>query len=167
MKNRRFKHKNITLVLNSDYLPINVTSLNKAFKLVYKGKAEIVESEGEINNKHKRPSIIRLYKYVNLPYRKLVLSKDNIFRRDEHSCVYCGGSSNLTIDHIIPKSKGGLNTWENLATCCFRCNAYKKDKTLEESNMTLLIKPIKPNPTYFLYRSYKTIEKWQPYIFNN
>jgi len=163
------QNSNLILVLNSDYLPVNVTSFKRAFKLVYKGKAEIVESEGEIftsTKKFAKPSVIRLIKYVSIPYRKVVLSRDNIFRRDEHRCAYCNTNKDLTIDHIYPKSRGGKNSWENLITCCFKCNSKKGDKTPEEAKMELLYKPTKPGSVYFMYRSYKKIEKWQPYIFN-
>lgn len=168
---QKTKHKGINpiLVLNSDYLPVNVTSCARAFKLVYKGKAEIVEVDGEIVTSSKRfdrPSVIRLVKYINIPYKKIVLSRDNIFRRDDFRCAYCDSTKDLTIDHIYPKSRGGLNTWENLITSCFSCNSKKGDRTLEESHMKLLYNPIRPNPTYFLYRSYKKMHKWQPYMFS-
>jgi len=154
------------LVLNSDYLPVNVTTFKKAYKLVYKGKAEIVEQDNlyKVNDKFTKPSVIRLIKYVNIPYRKVVLSRENIFKRDEHKCAYCPSVKNLTVDHIIPKSKGGLNTWENLITCCFSCNAKKGDRTPEQAGMKLSFKPSKPHPIYFIYKIHKDVEKWQPYL---
>ncbi len=156
------------LVLNSDYLPINITSFSKAFKLIYKNKAEVIESEGEFATSTKtfaKPVVIRLIRYVHIPYRKVVLSRDNIFKRDNHSCAYCESTKNLTVDHIKPKSKGGKNTWENLITSCFDCNAKKGDKTLEEANMKLLFNPVKPGLNFFIYKSHKKLEKWRPYIF--
>ena len=155
------------LVLNSDYLPINVTTFKKAFKLVYKGKAEIVEENGNVNVGNKRlnrPSVIRLVKYVNIPYRKVVMSRENIFKRDGHTCTYCGSHKNLTIDHIYPKSKGGANNWDNLITSCFPCNAKKGDRTPEQAGMKLGFSPFRPNPLYFICRSHKNEDKWQPYL---
>lgn len=155
------------LVLNSDYLPVNVTSFKKAFKLIYKGKAEIVEEDGDVytyNKKFSRPSVIRLVKYVNIPYRKVVMSRENIFKRDEYTCVYCGSHKNLTIDHIHPRSKGGGNNWDNLITSCFSCNAKKGDRTPEQAGMKLSFTPFKPNPLYFICKSHKNEDKWQPYL---
>ena len=156
------------LVLNMDYLPINVTTFKKAFKLVYKGKAEVVEDEGNVivtsKKTFKKPSVIRLINYVVVPYRKIVLSRENIFKRDERRCAYCSSIKNLTIDHIIPKSKGGRNSWENLVTCCFPCNAKKGDRTPEQANLKLNIKPVKPNPFYFIYKTHKNKNSWQPYL---
>jgi len=161
------KNSQVILLLNTDYLPINVTTFKKAFKLVYKGKAEIVENDGETytsRRSYKKPSIIRLMKYVIIPYRKVVLSRENIFKRDEFKCGYCSSPKNLTLDHIIPKSKGGKNNWENLITCCFSCNAKKGDKTLEQSGLKLQVKPFRPSAFYFMCTSNKHKDKWQPYL---
>lgn len=137
------------LVLNSDYRPINITSFKKGYKLVYKGKAEIVLSDP--NNKFKtsyeeleRPKIIRLMEYVYIPFYKVTLSKQNIFKRDGFKCAYCYSTFNLTVDHVIPKSRGGKNNWENLVTCCLNCNHKKDNRTPEEAGMSLLIKPYIP-----------------------
>ena len=162
------KRTSMILVLNADYLPINVTSFKKAFKLVYKGKAEVLVSEGDVityADTFKRPSVIRLMSYVSVPHRKVPMSRDNVFKRDDYACGYCGSHKNLTIDHIIPKSKGGKNSWENLITCCFNCNAKKGDRTPSEAAMKLLFTPSKPNAFYFLNRMYSKNEKWHPYIF--
>jgi len=153
----------MVLVLNSDYLPINITTFRKGFKLVYKGKATVIDQDG-YDMKSTKPLIIRLVKYATIPYRKVVLSRENIFKRDEFICAYCASKHDLTIDHIFPKSKGGKNNWENLITCCFTCNSKKGDRTLEQSGMELLYKPFRPNPLYFMYKSNKHEEKWQPYL---
>lgn len=137
------------LVLNADYQPINVTSLQRGFNLVYKGKAEIVKSSDipivSSVGKFVRPLIIRLLNYVSIKSRRVRVNRNRIMRRDGHSCVYCGSKKNLTIDHIIPKSKGGDNTWRNLVTCCLPCNLKKGDKSLEEVGMRLINKPTEPN----------------------
>jgi 5-methylcytosine-specific restriction endonuclease McrA len=156
------------LVLNADYLPINVTTFKKAFKLVFKGKAEVLETDGVVyscENTYKKPSVIRLISYVRIPHQKVVMSRENIFKRDDYSCAYCGSHRNLTVDHITPKSRGGDNSWGNLITCCFKCNSKKGDRTPVEAGMILLYRPSKPNPLSFLSKSYRRIDKWQPYIF--
>jgi 5-methylcytosine-specific restriction endonuclease McrA len=162
------KNHSSILVLNTDYLPINVTTFKKAFKLIYKGKAEIIEDEDNIiitNKKSfRKPTVIRLMNYVVIPYRKIILSRENIFKRDDGKCGYCTSTKNLTLDHIKPKSKGGLNTWENLVTCCFSCNSKKGDRTPEQAEMKLLITPFRPNPFYFISRIYKNKIDWQPYL---
>lgn len=156
------------LVLNSNYLPINITNLQKAFKLIYKGKAEIVlEGEDFIKTmKHdfKRPSVIRMSYHVNIPFRKVILSKENIFKRDNHTCAYCGRFRDLTVDHIQPKSKGGKDTWDNLISACLKCNYKKGDRTPEQAGMELLFKPYKPNPLHFMCESNKFRDGWDAYL---
>ena len=136
------------LVLNSDYTPINVTTVIRGFVLVSKGKAEILKSaENPIVTEYKtfiRPIIIRLLNYVKYRVRNLKINRNRIFKRDANQCVYCGSRKNLTIDHVIPKSRGGDNSWTNLATCCSPCNRKKGDKTPEEANMKLMVKPYEP-----------------------
>jgi len=136
------------LVLNSDYTPINVTSLFKGFKLVDKGKAEILKAGDTpiIAGKRtfERPLIIRLFKYVKFRIHKMKINRHRLFRRDEYQCVYCGSQKELTIDHVQPRSRGGRNTWTNLVTCCSKCNHKKGNKTPEEANMKLRRKPYEP-----------------------
>lgn len=139
---------NNVLVLNSDYSPLNVTSLQRGFTLVYKGKAEVLKSSDEpivcgVKN-FMRPLIIRLLTYVSFKRRRIRVNRHRILKRDNHSCVYCGSKKQLTIDHLIPKSKGGGNTWDNLVTCCMSCNSKKGDKLLSETNMRLMKKPTEP-----------------------
>jgi hypothetical protein len=137
------------LVLNSDYTPINVTSVIRGYNLVLKGKAEILKtsdipiitgSAPEI-----RPLIIRLLSYVKFRVRNLKINRHRIFKRDNYKCAYCESSKHLTIDHIQPKSRGGGNTWTNLVTCCRNCNLIKDNKTPEEANMKLKYKPFEPS----------------------
>jgi 5-methylcytosine-specific restriction endonuclease McrA len=136
------------LVLNADYSPLNVTTVYKGFSLVNKGKAEILKSSDNPicsgMNKFIRPLIIRLLNFVKFRIKKLKINRQRIYLRDGHQCTYCGNKRNLTIDHIIPKSRGGENTWQNLITCCSTCNRYKGDRTPEEANMILKIKPYEP-----------------------
>jgi hypothetical protein len=137
------------LVLNSDYTPINVTTLIRGFILVDKGKAEILKSGDDPivsgSNIFIRPLIIRLLNYVRFRVKPLKINRQRIFKRDGHTCAYCGTHKNLTIDHIVPKSRGGGNTWMNLITCCRNCNRIKDNKTPEEAGMKLLKKPFEPS----------------------
>ncbi len=138
------------LVLNADYQPLNITSFQKGFKLVYKGKAEIVVSDKEnelklIAETMAKPKVIRLLKFIYLPYRRLNLNKQNIFKRDGHRCVYCGKDNDLTLDHVLPKSRGGENSWENLVTCCSKCNGKKDNRTPDEAGMKMRVKPAVPS----------------------
>ncbi len=136
------------LVLNADFTPINVTSVYKGFTLVNKGKAEILKASGNpiLSGAAEfiRPLIIRLLNFVKYRVGKLKINRHRIYKRDGHQCTYCGSKRNLTIDHIIPKSKGGENTWLNLVTCCSSCNRLKGNRTPDEANMKLNIKPYEP-----------------------
>jgi len=136
------------LVLNYDYTPLNVTSFRRGFVLVDKGKAEVVKhDESPIITGFKtyvRPLIIRLLKYIRYHTRGLRANRNRIYRRDNYSCVYCGSHRNLTLDHVIPKSRGGTNSWTNLVTSCQNCNLRKADRTPEEARMKLKHEPFAP-----------------------
>jgi CRISPR/Cas system Type II protein with McrA/HNH and RuvC-like nuclease domain len=132
------------LVLNADFTPINTTTLLRGFVLVTKGKAEILKggekpiltSVGEFV----RPLIIRLLSYVNFRPVKSRVSRHKIYKRDNHECVYCGTKQDLSIDHVIPRSRGGDNSWGNLVSCCKKCNSKKGNRTPEEANMKFIKK---------------------------
>lgn len=136
------------LVLNADYSPLNVTTLRKGFILVNKGKAEIIQKGEEdiittIGN-FVRPVIIRLLNYIRFRPSQLKVNRKRIFRRDRFTCQYCGSKRNLTLDHVMPRSRGGNNSWTNMVTCCSRCNSKKGNRTPEEANMCLMNKPYEP-----------------------
>ena len=136
------------LVLNYDYTPLNVTSLQRGFVLVDKGKAEVIkQDENPIVTTYKtyvRPLIIRLLRYINYRSAGISVNRHRIFKRDGHQCGYCGSTRDLTIDHIQPRSRGGRNTWTNLVTCCSKCNLKKGNKTPEEVKMVMKYKPFAP-----------------------
>ena len=140
------------LVLNSDYTPLNVTTVIRGFILVSKGKAEVLKSSDNPilsgYQTHVRPVIIRLLNFVRYRVRNLKINRNRLFKRDGFECVYCGSKKTLTIDHVLPKSRGGDNSWTNLVTCCSSCNRKKGDKTPEEANMKLRINLL--NQHYFL-----------------
>lgn len=137
------------LVLNFDYTPLNVTSVRRGFILVDKGKAEILKSsDNPITTGYKtfvRPVIIRLLNYIKHFTRGLRPNRNRIYKRDGHECVYCGSRRNLTLDHVIPKSRGGTNDWTNLVTSCIKCNLKKADRTPDEAKMVMSKKPHIPS----------------------
>ena len=158
------------LILNQDFRALTICSVQRAFLLTYLKKSELIKNFDDqflrtVTRSYPVPSIIRLYRYVNLPYRGVMLSRQNIYRRDGHKCQYCGSRSNLTLDHVIPISKGGNSSWENLVTACKKCNARKGDFTPKENGMKLLQKPYKPSYIMFLKDfSGKIDESWKPYL---
>ena len=154
------------LVLNADYSPLNVTTLIRGFNLVNKGKAEILKAgEQPIlagSSTFARPLIIRLLSYVKYRIKNLKVNRARIYKRDGHKCVYCGNHKNLTIDHVLPKSRGGTNRWTNLVTCCGSCNRKKGDKTPHEAGMPLTVKPYEPSLfSEVFHNSIETI--WQEF----
>lgn len=161
------------LVLNSDFRALSVCSVHKAFLLVYLEKAEIVSRiEGQmirtVSRSFEAPSIIRLLTYVNIPYKGVMLSRQNILKRDGHRCVYCGAREDLTLDHVLPRSRGGTSTWTNLVTACRPCNSKKGDFTPEEVGMKLPYKPYKPSFIMFLREFSKPgDESWYDYLTKN
>ncbi len=140
--------------------------------MIYLGKAEIVIDDNRkklraISQSFPWPSIIRLSKFVQVPYKKVILTRKNILRRDQYKCGYCGrGDLPLTVDHIIPKAKGGIDAWENLVCACTFCNNKKGDHTPVEANMTLHHKPFKPSHIMFIKNVVGRLdESWKPYLY--
>lgn len=143
------------LVLNQDFSPLMVCSVERAFILVYLNKSEMVRSATghkihSVTRSFPLPSVIRLNRYVNAPYKGVNLTRQNIFKRDNSECQYCGTKRDLTLDHVMPSSRGGTHSWVNLVTACKKCNAKKGDRTPEEAGMILRRKPYKPSYALFL-----------------
>ncbi|MEP0007561.1 MAG: HNH endonuclease [Balneola sp.] len=159
------------LVLNQDYQPLSVCSLQRSMKLIFLEKAELLHDDPEKklrtpSDQFDFPSVIRLRRYIRLPYTKVVLTRRNVMRRDSFRCQYCGQKSKLTIDHIHPKSRGGKDTWENLTTACDKCNVKKGNRTPKEANMELRSKPYRPIPiTFFRDINGGVQEPWKPYLY--
>jgi 5-methylcytosine-specific restriction endonuclease McrA len=111
------------------------------------------------------PAVVRLQNYINVPYRGVELTRANVFKRDSHLCQYCGSDKNLSIDHVLPRSRGGGSNWKNLVTACKPCNARKGDYTPEEAKMPLANQPFKPSYLMFLrdFSGFK-YEEWKPYL---
>jgi 5-methylcytosine-specific restriction endonuclease McrA len=159
------------LVLNRNFQPINVCNTQRAVGLLMVGKAEIVENgRGYIRTSSSvfpRPSVIRLSKLVKRPRPRVKLTKREIFRRDDYICQYCGQPSpRLTVDHIIPRVRGGEYTWENLVTACPQCNRHKGGRTLQEAHMLLRRHPCEPHPTaeYLFGRHTREYAEWKKYL---
>ena len=162
------------LILNQNYEPLSICNAKKAIVLLYLRKAELIEAYTEkrirsMSMSMPFPSIVRLSVYIHVPYKKIILSRKNILRRDGHRCQYCGRSeASLTVDHIIPKAKMGEDSWENLVTACVDCNNRKGDRAPEDAHMKLHRKPMRPNHLMFIRHFVGTIdERWKPYLFMN
>ena len=129
----------LVLVLNASYEPINVCAARRALVLVLKGVAMMEEANGQHLHAARIainvPSVIRLLEYRRIPHQTRALSRKNILLRDRNCCQYCNvvlTASELTLDHVIPRSRGGLSTWENLVACCHNCNRKKGNQMLHE-----------------------------------
>src|SRR6266487_3127041 len=159
------------LVLNASYEPLNVTSVRRAHVLVFKGKAEVIEELDQrlhsATDTYPWPHVIRLVAYVRVPravQRKI--SRRALFARDSWRCVYCGTSGGrLTLDHVVPRSRGGDSVWENVVTSCAPCNLRKGNRTLEESGLQLHTKPRAPAPVLFIRLAASRVPHgWEPYL---
>jgi 5-methylcytosine-specific restriction endonuclease McrA len=136
------------LVLNSSYEPINICAVRRALVLILKGVATAEEFSSSLLHSArlsmKFPSVIRLVEYRRIPHQSRALSRKNILMRDRYTCQYCQRtlpSSELTLDHVVPRSRAGETAWENLVACCHRCNNRKGNRTPEEAGMRLLRQP--------------------------
>lgn len=163
------------LVLNSTYEPINVCTTRRAIVLILKGLARTEERYERLYHSARAslpmPSVIRLMEYKHIPFERKSLSRKNILLRDHYTCQYCGKVLNpaeLTLDHVIPRSKGGSSNWDNLVACCKRCNNHKGNKFPEEANMKLLKRPqsfsLHVNRQIMRYLG-RTDEAWRKYLF--
>lgn len=159
------------LILNQDYQPLSVVNVKKSLLLLFLNKAELIHENPlkrirTIDNEFQYPLVIRLRRYARIPYKNIVLSRKNILKRDANTCQYCGSTDDLTIDHIIPKSRGGADSWENLVAACNKCNHKKGNRTPKEAAMPLVRKPYRPTHIIFLREYVETVdESWKPYLY--
>ncbi|MBI2165613.1 MAG: HNH endonuclease [Chloroflexi bacterium] len=158
------------LVLNLNYEPLNICDVRRALVLLTLGKAELLENgRGEIRTPSTVfpiPSVIRLEYMVRRPFFQRRLSRREVFRRDRYTCQYCGRQTReLTLDHVIPRVRGGVHTWENVASACIPCNHRKAGLTPREVGMMLLRRPRAPraNP-YSLFHNRGILDGWQKFI---
>lgn len=158
------------LVLNSSFEPLNVCSVRRAHVLVIKGKAEVLSQAARPLRSAERsfawPLVVRLLNYVRVPrvaHRRI--SRRALFARDGWSCQYCGTTGRLTLDHVIPRSRGGDSVWENVVASCAPCNLRKGDRLPEEAQMHPRVKPRPPAPALFITLAASHIpDGWQPYL---
>ena len=141
----------MVLVLNSAYIPLNSISWKRAICLIYQEKADVIYEKDKILHspsvEMKMPSVIRLKNVDFMPHVNIKYNKRNVYLRDNYICQYCGKKpqlKDLTIDHVVPKTKGGQSVWTNIVACCSKCNLRKGDKTPKQAGMSLLALPKKP-----------------------
>jgi len=178
-----------TLVLNRSYLPIHVTTVRRAFSLLYRGVAKAVDEEyrtfdfhdwfdlttvgsesvGVVDGLVRIPRVILLVTFDRVPRRDVRFSRHNIFVRDGYMCQYCSerkSRSELNLDHVVPRTAGGLTTWENVVCACLECNRRKGGRTPEQASMKLRKRPRRPSWTPFVARNLTAAcyREWQPFL---
>lgn len=164
---------NAVLVLNQNYEPLNICNAKRALVLIIGGKAEVLEQNCREFHSPSRsfrlPSVIRLHALVKRPRPSVKLTRREVFLRDGYACQYCGlQTRDLTIDHIMPKSRGGGHSWENLVSACRPCNHRKGGKTLAEARMALRRAPAQPRAGHYytIQRRLRSSprEEWRQFI---
>ena len=159
------------LLLNQNYHPLLICTAKRAISLAFLGKVKIVENYKESVKSPSLtmylPSVVKLDRFIQVKDNKIVLSRRNILKRDEHQCQYCLRKSiPMTIDHIIPKEKKGPDSWENLVACCHNCNRRKSNRTPEGAEMKLIRKPKQPNRIHYIRQFVKRDQSnWKPYLY--
>jgi len=177
------------LVLNRIYQPVHVTSVKRAFSLLYQGIAKAIDDQyrlyefsdwaelsaaehdsvGTINRRIRIPRVLVLSAYEHLPKGRVRFSRLNIYARDGDTCQYCGNKlarNELNLDHVIPRSQGGKTSWENVVCSCVPCNLRKGGRTPDQAHMTLLKRPLRPRWTPFFRGSARrvTYREWLPFL---
>jgi 5-methylcytosine-specific restriction endonuclease McrA len=177
------------LVLNRSYLPIHVTTVRRAFSLIYQGTALAVNGDYETFDFHawrrlsargddrvgtpggaiRLPRVIVLLGYDRVPRRHVRYSRLNIFARDKFTCQYCGGKphrSQLNLDHVIPRSLGGRTTWENVVCSCVDCNRQKGGRTPAQARLRLIRQPVRPRWTPVIHHAVQSVryDEWRPFL---
>ncbi len=187
------------LVLNRSYMAVHVTSVVRAFGLLYRETAEVIDVENgrfanysfdswreisalraeeeangwefirTVRTPLQVPRVIRLVRFDGVPRSVVRFNRRNLFARDSHQCQYCGKrfpSSQLSIDHVLPRSRGGRTVWDNVVCCCLRCNAKKGGRTPEEARMRLIRKPSRPrhNPHFVQKLKQPRYQVWRSFL---
>ncbi|NSW58469.1 MAG: HNH endonuclease [Armatimonadetes bacterium] len=161
------------LVLNQNYEPLNVCTWQRAVALLFLDKAVAIEHDGKIlrasNTAVRLPTVVRLNYLVKRPLPEVRISRSSIMARDANTCQYCGAKSKtLTLDHVLPKDRGGAHTWENVVACCTECNNKKGNRTPSEAGMKLRKRPGRPR--FIPYLNYPTFRaavkrpEWRDYL---
>jgi 5-methylcytosine-specific restriction endonuclease McrA len=160
------------LVLNQSYEPLTVCRARRAVVLIFQGKAEMLENGvgaiHTISTTVELPSVIRLAQMVRRPRRQRKMTRYEIFNRDRYTCQYCGEQSrHLTLDHVVPRFRGGQHTWENVVSACVACNRRKAGRTPKEANMKLVRRPGPPSGGPFFILPFHYLNKhdeWRKYL---
>ncbi len=177
------------LVLNRYYQPVHVTSVKRAFSLLYQGVAKAIDAQyrlyefadwaelsaseheaiATVNRRIRIPRVVVLSAYELLPKGRVRFSRLNIYARDGDTCQYCGRQlprSDLNLDHVVPRSQGGRTSWENVVCSCVSCNLKKGGRTPEQASIKLLKKPVRPRWTPFFRGASKrvTYREWLPFL---
>jgi 5-methylcytosine-specific restriction endonuclease McrA len=164
----------VVLVLNQSYEPLNVCNLPRAFRLVFGQKAEVLEYDHQVirtpRQEYRAPSVIRLQHQIRRPRPRVKLTRREVFARDGYTCQYCGRQSgDLTLDHVVPRHRGGTHSWDNLVAACKACNHRKGGKFLDEAKLRLARRPVEPRcDVYSLFTPYlrdDRNENWRSYLF--
>jgi 5-methylcytosine-specific restriction endonuclease McrA len=157
------------LVLNATYEPLSVVSARRAICLVLLEKADVVADDGTTIHSERlsisSPAVIRLRYVVKVPYhRHTAMSRRAVFARDNHTCGYCGQTAD-SIDHVLPRSRGGQNVWENVIAACRSCNLRKRDRTPDEAGMRLSTLPRAPRElSWITFAVQRVPEEWKPFL---
>ena len=158
-----------SLVLNASYEPLSVVNSRRAAVLVLGEKADIIHATDAVLRAERVsvavPSVIRLRYFVKVPYRRRsALSRRGVFARDHHRCQYCNERAE-SIDHVVPRSRGGEHAWENVVAACRRCNVRKRDRLLRDTGMRLTRRPVVPRELSWVVVAVGTVpDQWQPYL---
>jgi 5-methylcytosine-specific restriction endonuclease McrA len=160
------------LVLNQNYEPLSICSAKRAVVLVYLGKAEIIERyDGQmirsVSVAIPLPSVVRLGFFIQVPHKRILLTRKNVIKRDGHRCQYCGDAhSSMTVDHVVPRIYGGKDTWDNLVCACIKCNNNKGNRTPEQAGFKLLRQPRRPTYIAFIQQFVGiSDQRWKQYLF--
>ena len=167
------------LLLNASFSPLSVIPMRRALSLMARGCVEAATEETitiqGVSRPFQLPTVIRLHRYVSVPQRKASWSRSAVMKRDAYSCIYCGirlgqrqsghnlNKEDFTLDHIIPRSRGGRNSWGNTACACFRCNQRKADRTPHEAGMPMLWEPKIPRVNYVVVAG-EVPDAWKVYL---
>lgn len=166
-----------TLLLAATYEPVSVISWKSAIKLLFLNKVEVIEEyDQELHSTYlviKMPAVVRLLSVFKKKNRRVKFSRINIYTRDRFRCQFCGKSGDVkdfTFDHVIPRARGGKTEWENIVTCCVKCNIKKADRTPQEAGMRLIKKPKRPTwlPAVTIRINQRPVpEQWVDYLYWN
>lgn len=158
------------LVLNASYEPLSVVSPRRALVLVVRGKAIAVEHRDEVWRSERTaitvPSVVKLTAFIHVPFQRTVpVTRRAVFGRDEYRCQYCSGPAE-SIDHVLPRSRGGQHTWDNVVACCRRCNVRKGSRLPSEAGLTLARRPTEPRRYGWIYANagYRVDPVWDRYL---